>query len=129
MRGGFLLGFLALVVFDTMGQVGFKLTGEVSGVFQLSEDWVRLVLRQPAFYMIVAAYIFAFFTYMTLMKEAPVGPLFAAAHLELVTVTALSWLWFGERFSLVQMLGCLCIIGGVVILGVTETREHKQDHL
>ena len=129
MRGGFLLGFLALVVFDTMGQVGFKLTGEVSGVLELSEGWVRLVLAQPAFYMIVAAYILAFFTYMSLMKEAPVGPLFAAAHLELVTVTVLSWLWFGERFSLMQMLGCLCIIGGVVILGVTETHEQEQDPL
>jgi drug/metabolite transporter (DMT)-like permease len=128
MRGGFLVGFLALVVFDTMGQVGFKLTAEVSGVLDMSLDWARLVLAQPAFYMIVAAYILAFFTYMTLMKEAPVGPLFAAAHLELVTVTVLSWLWFGERLSLVQLLGCACIIGGVVILGVTESQDDHQQH-
>ena len=128
MRGGFLLGFFALVVFDTMGQVGFKLTAEVSGVLELSLDWARLVLAQHAFYMIVAAYILAFFTYMTLMKEAPVGPLFAAAHLELVTVTVLSWLWFGERLSLVQLLGCACIIGGVVILGVTESQDNHQQH-
>jgi drug/metabolite transporter (DMT)-like permease len=127
MRGCFLLGFFALVLFDTMGQVGFKLTGEVSGVLEFSEAWVRLVLAQPAFYMIVAAYIFAFFTYMTLMKEAPVGPLFAAAHLELVTVTVLSWMWFGERFSILQIAGCLCIVGGVVILGVTETSDHQRD--
>lgn len=127
MRGSFLLGFLALVVFDTMGQVGFKLTAEVSGVLELSLDWARLVLGQPAFYMIVAAYILAFFTYMTLMKEAPVGPLFAAAHLELVSVTVLSWLWFGERLSLVQFVGCACIIVGVVILGITETQDKAQN--
>ena len=127
MRGGFFLGFFALVLFDTMGQVGFKLTGDVSGVFEFSERWLRLVLAQPAFYMIVVAYLCAFFTYMTLMKEAPVGPLFAAAHLELVTVTVLSWIWFGERFSMLQMVGCLCIIGGVVMLGVTETRAQQHN--
>ena len=65
---------------------------------------------------------------MSLMKQAPVGPLFAAAHLELVTVTVLSWMWFGERFSLIQIAGCLCIIGGVVMLGVTETAQQKQDN-
>jgi drug/metabolite transporter (DMT)-like permease len=123
MKGRFLLGFAALVVFDTMGQIGFKLTGEASGVMELSLDWARLVLLQPAFYLIVSAYVLAFFTYMTLIKEAPVGPLFAAAHLELVTVTVFSWIWFGERFSLMQIIGCLCIIAGVVILGVTESKE------
>ena len=123
MRGRFLLGFAALVLFDTMGQIGFKLTGEASGVMALNLDWVWLVLAQPAFYLIVSAYILAFFTYMTLMKEAPVGPLFAAAHLELVTVTIFSWIWFGERFTALQIAGCLCIIAGVVILGVTENKE------
>ena len=128
MSGRFLLGFFALVIFDTMGQVGFKITGQATGVVEFDLDWVRLVLAQPAFYVIVSAYILAFFTYMSLMKQAPVGPLFAAAHLELVTVTVLSWMWFGERFSLIQIAGCLCIIGGVVMLGVTETAQQKQDN-
>ncbi len=128
MSGRFLLGFFALVIFDTMGQVGFKITGQATGVVEFDLDWARLVLAQPAFYVIVSAYILAFFTYMSLMKQAPVGPLFAAAHLELVTVTVLSWMWFGERFSLIQIAGCLCIIGGVVMLGVTETAQQKQDN-
>ena len=127
MRGRFLLGFAALVLFDTMGQIGFKLTGEASGVMELEWDWAHLVLSQPPFYLIVAAYLLAFFTYMTLMKEAPVGPLFAAAHLELVTVTLFSWIWFGERFSLLQIIGCLCIIAGVIILGVTETKDSQAE--
>ena len=127
MRGRFLLGFAALVLFDTMGQIGFKLTGEASGVMELEWDWAHLVLSQPPFYLIVAAYLLAFFTYMTLMKEAPVGPLFAAAHLELVTVTIFSWIWFGERFSLLQIIGCLCIIAGVIILGVTETNDSQAE--
>ena len=122
----FLLGFAALVLFDTMGQIGFKLTGETSGVMEWSLDWLHLVLAQPAFYLIVCAYVLAFFTYMSLMKEAPVGPLFAAAHLELVTVTVFSWLWFGERFSVLQILGCVCIIGGVIILGVSESRDQSK---
>ena len=123
MNGRFLLGFAALVLFDTLGQIGFKLTGESSGVFEMNLEWARLVLAQPSFYMIVGAYILAFFTYMTLMKEAPVGPLFAAAHLELVTVTLFSWIWLGERFTGLQFAGCVCIIAGVVILGVSESKE------
>ena len=123
MRKFFLIGFFALVLFDTMGQVGFKLTGEVTGPIHFSLDWFANVLRQPPFWMIVAAYLLAFFTYMSLLKEAPIGPLFAASHLELVTVSFISIYMFHEYLGPVQLLGCALVIAGVVILGVTE----KQD--
>ncbi|RFB81054.1 EamA family transporter [Methylovirgula sp. 4M-Z18] len=125
MRKFFLIGFFALVVFDTMGQVGFKLTGEASGPIRFSLDWFGLVLRQPTFWMIVAAYLLAFFTYMSLLKEAPIGPLFAASHLELVTVSFISIYLFHETLGTMQFLGCGLIVAGVVILGLTEKPDNS----
>jgi hypothetical protein len=43
--------------------------------------------------------------YMTLLKHAPVGPLFAASHFESVTVSPRSFVVFGERLTLVQCWG------------------------
>jgi multidrug transporter EmrE-like cation transporter len=127
MKRWFIIGFFALVAFDTMGQIGFKLTAEKVGAVEWTLDWFREVLSTPSFLMIAGAYVLAFFTYMTLMKDVHVGPLFAAAHLELVTVTVFSFIWFGERFTPVQMIGCLLIVGGVVILGLTEEAETPRD--
>jgi drug/metabolite transporter (DMT)-like permease len=82
--------------------------------------WFEALLRSPSFYMTLGSYLGAFAVYMTLMRHVAVGPLFAASHLELVTITAISVLWLGERFNWVQALGCLIILGGVVLLGFSE---------
>jgi drug/metabolite transporter (DMT)-like permease len=122
----FLLGLLALVCFDTTGQLGFKLTADRVGPAVADLAWVAAVLARPSFYMTLGSYLGAFAVYMTLMRHVAVGPLFAASHLELITVTAVSVLWFGERFNGVQALGCLLILGGVVLLGFSERNAETQ---
>jgi drug/metabolite transporter (DMT)-like permease len=57
---------------------------------------------------------------MTILKYAPVGPAFAASHMEIVTVTLISWAWFGDHITTVQALGCCAIVGGVLLLAATE---------
>jgi multidrug transporter EmrE-like cation transporter len=119
----FLAGLLALVCFDTAGQLGFKFMAEAAGPAVASATWVHTVVTSPAFVVTVAAYIGAFFVYMLLVRRVAIGPLFAASHLELVTITAISMFYFDERFSLVQALGCAVIFAGIVVLGLTESAE------
>src|SRR4051812_34478193 len=105
MRPSFLVGFCALVLFDTVGQLGFKFAGEAVGPIDLDIAWIRQILTEPAFYMTLGAYLGAFVVYMGLLKDVAVGPLFAASHAELVTVTLVSMAFFGEKFTGIQAAG------------------------
>ncbi len=125
MKRGFILGFLALVACDTLGQIGFKLTAVGVGAMQFSLDWVTNLLLTPSFFMILLAYLGAFVLYMTLMKEVDVGPLFAASHLELVSVSVFAYVWLDERLAPVQLAGCALVVAGVIMLGLTEHQANS----
>ena len=72
-------------------------------------------------------YVGAFFTWMTLLKHAPIGPAFAASHLEVVSVMLLSVWLFNEHLTLGRVLGALAILAGIVCLGFAESYEHVPD--
>jgi uncharacterized membrane protein len=57
---------------------------------------------------------------MTMLKHAPLGPVFAASHLEIVSVTLFSIAYMGDRLTLLQVIGCCAIVAGVLVLAVTE---------
>jgi len=120
MKPVFYLGFLALLFFDTLGQIGFKFAGERTLPVTFDHPWLDRVLNEPWTWGIVACYVLAFFSYISLIKRSDVGPMFAASHLQIVTVMLFSFLVLGERFTLVQAAGCALIVGGVVLLALTE---------
>ena len=122
LKRSILLGFLLLLSFDTFAQVGIKLAGERIGEAVLS-DWLRRILREPLIYLVLLCYGGAFTTYVSLLKSAPVGPAYAAAHGHIVTVLIASMAIFGERLSALQALGVAAIVGGVFVLALTESGE------
>lgn len=122
LRRFYLLGFLVLLVCDTAGQVGFKLAAESAGEAQLEAAWLARVLATGWIYLAVGAYVGAFFTWMTLLEHAPIGPAFAASHLEIVSVLAFSVVFLGESLSLAQVAGSMLILAGIVVLGTSEVR-------
>lgn len=116
-----LFGFLLLIAIDTFVQIGFKFAGNNIGEPAADLIWLQKVINEPWVLGVVAGYGAAFVTYMTIIKHAPIGPAFAASHMEIVTVTLFSWLYFGDTITLVQALGCCAIVGGVLILAATES--------
>lgn len=120
----YILGFSALMLFDTMTQVSFKLATTHAGAFMPTTTWLWEVFFNPWIYGAVIGYVGSFITWMTLLKHAPVGPAFAASHLEVVTVLAISVLYFGEHLSLMQVLGGLLIVAGIICLSKSEA-EHE----
>ena len=78
-----LLGFLTLMLFDTLAQVSFKYASLHAGPLVMDIAWLGRVFGHIWIYGAFVGYIGAFFTWMTLLKYAPVGPAFAASHLEL----------------------------------------------
>ena len=129
MRRGYfyLFGFALLMGFDTLAQVSFKYAGTQALPVAASLAWVLRVFGQPWVYGAVIGYIGAFFTWMTLLKHAPIGPAFAASHLEVVSVMLLSVWLFDEHLTAPRVLGAIAIIAGIVCLGLAESREHVPE--
>ncbi len=127
MKRFYLLGFLLLMGFDTLAQISFKVAGTQALPVEASLAWLLRVFGQPWIYGAVIGYVGAFFTWMALLKHAPIGPAFAASHLEVVSVMLLSIWLFGEHLTLARVLGALAIIAGIVCLGVAEDRDQTPE--
>ena len=119
----YVLGFGALMLFDTWTQVSFKLASHQTGEFAMTLEWLKAAVLSPWIYGAVAGYLGAFVTWMTLLKHAPVGPAFAASHLEVVTVLIVSVLYFGEHLAPLQIIGGLCIVLGIIFLSLSESKH------
>jgi drug/metabolite transporter (DMT)-like permease len=127
MKRFYLFGFLLLMGFDTLAQISFKYAGTQALPVEASLAWLLRVFGQPWIYGAVVGYVGAFFTWMALLKHAPIGPAFAASHLEVVSVMLLSVWLFNEHLNAARVSGAIAIIAGIVCLGVAESRGHVPD--
>lgn len=127
MRKFYLIGFALLLLFDTIGQSSFKLTALHAQPLQANIEWIARVFAKPWVYIAIFGYIGAFFTWMTLLKKAPVGPAFAASHLEVVTVMLVSAFLFHEHITVIRIIGAIFIVAGIIFLAFAEKELVKTD--
>lgn len=126
MKRFYIIGFLVLMAFDTLAQLSFKQAGDSALPLEFSTGWLLRVFSQPWIYGAFVGYIGAFFTWMSLLKHAPIGPAFAASHLEIISVLAISYWLFNEPIGWPQIIGCLFIVAGIMCLAVSEKPEAEQ---
>src|SRR5262245_22111702 len=126
MRRFYLIGFLVLLAFDTLAQLGFKLAAVAAAPPQLEVAWLGRIATERWIYLAVAGYLGAFVTWMTLLRYAPIGPAFAATHLDIVTVLVASVIWLGESLSPPQVVGAILILTGIGVLAVTKAEEPER---
>jgi drug/metabolite transporter (DMT)-like permease len=122
MRRFYLIGFLVL-----LAQIGFKLAAVAAAPPQLEVAWLARIATERWIYLAVAGYLGAFVTWMTLLRYAPIGPAFAATHLDIVTVLIVSVMWLGETLSPPQVVGAILILTGIAVLAVTKGEEPERD--
>ncbi|WP_431636215.1 DMT family transporter [Dyella sp. KULCS107] len=120
MRRFYLIGFALLMGFDTLTQISFKLAGNHALPVEANLAWLLRLFGEPWVYGAVLGYLGAFFTWMSLLKHAPIGPAFAASHLEVISVMALSVWLFHEPLTATKLLGAAAILAGIVCLGLAE---------
>jgi drug/metabolite transporter (DMT)-like permease len=119
----YVIGFSALALFDTWTQVSFKLATHTTGEFNMTMGWLKSAVASPWIYAAVAGYLGSFVSWMTLLRHAPVGPAFAASHIEVVTVLIISVPLFGEHLSAPKILGAACIVLGIILLSLSESKH------
>lgn len=126
MKGFCFWGFLVLMLVDTFAQICFKFAGAAALPFAWEPAWVLRVLTSPWVYGAIFCYGAAFVTWMTILRQMAVGPSFAASHLELVSVTAISVWLFNEPLNAYKLAGGACILLGVGCLAVSEQKSEKS---
>ncbi|MDE2422555.1 MAG: EamA family transporter [Gammaproteobacteria bacterium] len=119
-RSFYIVGFLLLMIFDTIAQLCFKYTAMSALPLQVNADWLLRILFHPWIYGAVFGYIGAFLTWMTLLKKAPIGPAFAASHLDVISVMLCSYWLLNEHLSWIQLVGAVVILVGIVCLAFGE---------
>jgi len=122
MRNRWLYGFLLLTAIDTVAHVLFKVTALHAAPLEPTVAWLLRALTQASLYGAVACYIATFFVWIALLRRAPVGPAFAASHLDVVTVMVASMLFLHERVTSLQVAGAMLILAGIACLSVSEAR-------
>lgn len=122
MKKFYIIGFILLLFFDTFGQTSFKLTALAALPFEANFHWLIRIFSHGWAYLVILGYTGAFMTWMILLKKAPVGPAFAASHLQVVTVMLVSIVAFNEQITTTRLFGALCIIIGIVFLALAEQR-------
>lgn len=112
----YLLGFSALMLFDTLAQVSLKYAAIHASPLTLDATWLCRIFAHMWVYMAFAGFIGAFYTWMTLLRYAPVGPAFAASHLDIIFVTLISTWLFNDDLSLAKIAGGVLILLGILCL-------------
>jgi drug/metabolite transporter (DMT)-like permease len=126
-RRFYLIGFLLLLVCDVIVQISFKLAGNHAFPPEANLDWIWRVFGHPWIYFAVVGYIGNFFIWMSLLKHAPIGPAFAATHLEVVAVMLFSVWLFNEPLTAARVVGACIIVAGIVCLALAEDGENSDD--
>jgi uncharacterized membrane protein len=125
-RWNLLIGLLLLMVVETVAQIGFKFAGNNALPLTLDLPWLERVLTEPWMYVAFGCLAASFGVYMTILKYAPIGPVFAASHLDIVSVALFSIYVLGDRLKPLQALGCCAIVAGVLLLAATETEGRSS---
>ncbi|PNS09085.1 DMT family transporter [Solilutibacter silvestris] len=126
MRRLYAIGFPVLMAFDTLAQTCFKVAGTHALPFAPDAAWILRVAEQPWTWIALCGYLGAFVTWMRLLRDAPIGPAFAASHLEVVSVLLVSAWFLHERITPLQLFGALVIVLGIGLLAISESRETAE---
>ena len=122
----YLVGYFLLLCFDTLAAVSFKLGAVHAAPVELNAIWLAKVFSEKWLYIAIVGYLGAFASYISILKRTPVGSAFAASHMEVVTVLLASVAFLHEQLSLVQVVGSLFIVAGVIMLLIQESAKKQQ---
>lgn len=125
----YVIGFLVLMCFDTLTQISIKYASIIALPMDFDLPWLVRVMGSVWIYTALAGYMGSFITWMTLLRHAPVGPSFAASHLEIISVTILSIWLFNESMTLYKGIGGLLILLGVLCLAQNKSQGAQQELL
>lgn len=69
--------------------------------------------------LVVAGYATAFYCLSLTLRDMPVGIAYAIwSGVGIVLVTAIAWLWYGQKLDIAALVGLALIIAGVLVINL-----------
>lgn len=119
----FIFGFLLLTFFDTFSQISLKLAANIAEPLTVDLGWLQRIVSEKWIYLSIFGNLCALLTWLSLLKFAPIGPAYAATHLEIVGVLIASYYLFGEYLTFTQVLGACFILIGISLFAWCQSRD------
>ncbi|WP_130472536.1 EamA family transporter [Candidatus Magnetaquicoccus inordinatus] len=129
MTKGLAIGLTLVVALDTAGQLIWK-----EAVIHLpadAEGWylVSAVFMQPWFWLVAAIFLLQLLNWLHVLEGADLSFALPITSLSYVTVAYFSHLWFAEPFGLTKVVGIVCVLVGVGMIGSGNPQQnsHSQE--
>ncbi|MGL4860159.1 MAG: DMT family transporter [Enterobacteriaceae bacterium] len=126
MKRFYIIGFLALMLVDTFAQISFKAAANHALPLSFDLEWMLRIFGNIWIYGAFLGYITTFFIWMILLRHAPVGPSFAASHMEIISVNLFSVWLFNEPMTVPKVVGGLLILAGVLCLAKSKSKPEEE---
>ncbi len=119
-------GFAAVALNAVAPITGFDRSGLGEQVSLLGVlDDVRVPLWAALAWVVLLGTVIPFFAAVTALSFVRATTVTVIAMLEPIGVSALGWAWFGESLGPVALVGCLAVVGGII---VAQASRGDHDH-
>ncbi|MBU4432973.1 MAG: transporter [Alphaproteobacteria bacterium] len=109
--------FAILPVISLAYQITAKSSANKLADAKFDLGWLALAARMPSVQLLVALEIAAFAAWMTVLAEMPLSAAFPLSAVSYVLIIAASAVVFHEPISMLQIVGSLAILLGVLLIG------------
>lgn len=112
------LAWLAVLVFDTAGQLAFKAAAHhARGAGAGLAHW-RAMARRPWLWLGIVAFVAEFLAWLGFLSLVPLAEGVLLSTLNMATVMLGGRLLFGERLTRRRLAGVALIAAGVILVGI-----------
>jgi drug/metabolite transporter (DMT)-like permease len=117
------LAWLLLLTCETICQISLKMAGMATGPFDFSPTAFVRALSTPWLWVAIACYVGAFLSWLTILRRSTLSAAFATSAIVFVAVMCSSWLVFGERVGMLQLVGSSIILIGIFMIGTDSNGD------
>lgn len=109
--------FAVLPMLSLGYQITAKTTANQLAQARFDLTWLATAAGMPSIWLLVALEVTAFAAWMTVLSEMPLSAAFPLSAVSYVLIIAASSVVFHEPISLLQVVGSLAILLGVMLIG------------
>jgi len=111
------LAWVAMVAIEVLTQLSLKFAGKATGGFDFSAHAFALAIASGWLWLALACYCATFLAWMLILGHSNLSRAFPTTAIVFVAVMLASWLVLHESIGLVQIIGAVVIVAGILQLG------------
>ena len=112
-----LLAWVALVAVEVLTQLSLHFAGAATGGFDFSAHAFALAVTSIWLWIGIASYCVCFALWMLILRHTELSRAFPTSAIVFVAVMLASWLVLHEPIGIVQGIGAVIVVAGILQLG------------